>query len=108
AKNSLENFQMALDMAIVGIGTGINQGFMGVLDDVGEALVKLEEDGVFKAFGEMLSNLALVAFPELESGVDGAYNGLVELGAVALDVAQAITNFKMNVQDIGNVVKWLW
>lgn len=105
AKNSLENLAMAADMAVVGVGTGLNKVLIPEIEQLGGSIEKLNENGALETLGGVVGDLALTAFPELSSGSDALYDQFIEIGAVVADVAQALVNFKLNLQSIGKMAE---
>lgn len=113
AKNSIENLGMALDMAMVGIGTSINNSMTPVIDNITSALENVTENGLFELFGEKLAEIAEATFPALAMSGGELEDQFIEIAAMAANVAEALSNAYMNIQDIVNLMsqydplKWL-
>jgi tape measure domain-containing protein len=102
AKNSIENLQMAVEMAVIGIGTGINSGILPSIDKFTAALEDVNKNGLFEIFGQKLAELVDVAFPGIMDSSDTLEGVFVDLAATGADVAQMLVNFKLNMSDIIN------
>jgi tape measure domain-containing protein len=100
AKNSIENLQMGIDMALVGIGSGLTTHLIGPLDELGLAISRAEESGLFETLGDTLGMIVTNTFPELTATGGELEDQLVVLAARVADVAQALGNLKMNIEDI--------
>lgn len=107
AKNSMENLQMAIDMAMVGIGMGLNNSFMPVLDNLATSLDSLASSGFFEIVGQKLADLASVVFPELATSSEELEDILIEITGAILDAAAAFMNLKFLIDQIIKVGKEL-
>jgi tape measure domain-containing protein len=94
AKNSMENLQMAIDMAMVGIGTGLNGSFMPIVDNITTAFDNLQTSDFFGTLGSSLATLAESTFPELSGSATELEDVLVSIAATILDVADAILQLR--------------
>jgi len=102
AKNSLENLAMAVDMAVVGVGTGLNKVLLPEIEAFGGVIEKLNDDGALEVLGSVLGDIALSVFPNLSDSSDALYDGFIELGAAIADVGGALRNLKLNIEDLVN------
>lgn len=105
AKNSLENFQMAWEMALVGTGQGLTTHLIGPIDEIAASLARLDENGSFREFGESLGMIVSSTFPDLFENAEGLDDVFVEMMATVLDVSDALRNFKLNLDSMFAPVK---
>jgi tape measure domain-containing protein len=100
AKNSLENLAMAADMAVVGVGTGLNNRLIPELDKFGAVLERLNEEGAFEALGSVLGDIALTVFPQLEDGSIALYDTFVDLAVMVADAGAALATIPKIIKEI--------
>lgn len=105
AKNSLENLNMAWELALVGIGDGLATHLLGPVQDLAAAIATLEAEGAFEIIGDQLGAVTMSAFPNLEGTTQSLDDTMFELSLVVLDVAEALRNMKLNIDDAINPIK---
>lgn len=108
AKNSFDNVAAAMRMAVVDVGTGLNEAFLPYVRELTKAADELADSGVFKDLGQ---TLAAALAPSAEASGDWAMDALIELGGAAVTAAAAIRNLVTNVQDVssayGRFIAWV-
>lgn len=100
AKNTLENLAMGIDMALVDVGSGLSENLLGPLNGLVGALGKVEEGGLFTILGEKMGEIASVTFPEIFDFASNLESTFVDLAAVVANVAEALGNLYLNLDDI--------
>lgn len=104
AKNAIENVEMALRMAVIGIGDGVNAHLLPIVKSAGEALGKLTDAGVFQDFGDTLGTLIESVLPRGITEVDGMTSAMIDAMSAAVGAGAAIRNMTMNISDI---IEWV-
>jgi tape measure domain-containing protein len=89
AKNALENFNASLGMAMVSIGSGMEQGVTKMLTDVGDAISSLEESGGLKLIGEGIMDMVNALNP-FKDAAGGILPVLTDVGASIYSVTQVM------------------
>lgn len=105
AKNAIENFQMAIDMAMVAYGQALNTSFVPVLDTVTKALEKVTDKGLFESVGDALANIAMVTFPELNSSAEDLEGVIIEISATVVDAVAAFANLRLVIEQVIKVIE---
>jgi tape measure domain-containing protein len=89
AKNALENFNSSLSMAMVSIGSGMDEGVTKMLTGVGDAISSLEESGGLKLIGEGIMDMVDALNP-FKDAVGGILPVLTDVGASIYSVTQVM------------------
>lgn len=106
AKNSIENLGMAVDMAVVAIGTAINSSAGFGIDNIATAIENVTAEGLFTIVGEKLIDLFSTVFPVLGSStLEDTEGALAEMMFAVIDVTEALRNLALNIADIWNFIK---
>jgi tape measure domain-containing protein len=92
AKNALENFRAGLNMAMVSIGSGLEQGVTKILTEVGDAISSLEESGGLKLIGRGIMDMVDALNP-FKNAVGGILPVLTDVGASIYALTQLMTVF---------------
>lgn len=102
AKNTLENLQMAVDQALVSIGTAFNGNFMPFISDVTKALEEMEASGALAGIGEALADLFTAVMPEGITTTEGLTEVMLDgIQAIATTTAM-LRNFYLHVGELGS------
>lgn len=108
AKNSFENVAAAMRMAVIDVGTGLNEALLPYVRELTKAADELSDAGVFRDLGQ---TLAAALAPNAEASGDWATDALLELGGASVTAAAALRNLSMNVQDAtgayGQFLQWV-
>lgn len=97
AKNTFENLGDALDMAVVQVGTSLNESFLPVAESLVAAIEKVTDAGIFKATADSISGM----IQDLLGGagdVDAMTATLIEMNVAARVAGAGLANLLGNIQ----------
>lgn len=99
SKNTIENLAMAIDEAMVAIGTGVNKGMMPFVTNFSKAVSDLTASGALEVFGTGLAS----AFESITDGLsssEGLFGALTEVVVTATVASAALRNMTLNIRDM--------